>query len=1394
MSTTKGSKLFNSSLKDMLRYNATHLFIETFDRITKDHLYQDIHSDNDNSDTVINSLLIQAAQYGNTEVFKYLSEHRQYHSNNLMNIVMPPDVLSKHGNAYILQRYLEETAYRPILNAVRMTDNTKMYHLPLAIDSGSIQYVRLLLQHLKFNPLVSEDSDSDPDLVSDSDYDMDHEPSDSDSGSDSGGSGSVIVSNAFQFKRRGVSVEMLRVLHEEFNSLFGPDNNRTVWQAVLIHSVHCNMLDSVRYILQHMPAAGVSQDTLFTCLEECAKSGNIDIFEAFTSGLPAKYFKSFYFNSIVSKAVNNGHESFIKQLYINHPIVPKKLLLHYLQIPSGATLDNVDISQAKLTVTPLAAIRHDDIVALAHSLTLTGYKIGRMDKELCRQMSEAMASRLSSPTKEDRKLKFDKNVQDHNNSSLINLIKAIGKPGSNITEDIVCDFIANCKSTSTSFQKKAMEVAAIRSPMIMMELHTRLGIQFSYKCLANAIKHKQYEAIEQLIASLNPTQNLNMIIRATCCMILGVVKEDLFSMLETFFDFEKPIDNVDDLELLTNFIYRSYIGDRPDIIQLLKQCVGEHSGPKTMQLFIPELSTLCSMAKRNAYRSLNYHFNSTTFTNMSTSIRLRTLHSILNVAYQHGAHRVIEMCNDLIKSNSSPLIQSQSSQSTHIDRQSSQRMDTSFHLVFRDRRIGMMIMGHVGHVHKCTSNCQSPPIKGAQLLANNSLIDYIRYGTTEWFLKAYSMIDPNSIGHNTLLLNEAMIRCNTRVIDVLLANPNMSLPLNTENKKTQLFSDQFINAVSQCTHPEWERVFDEYLMITAQTSPLSLSQKVWSKVSHPLFIRKLINVGVELPKLKLNDVVMGNLTKAWLKDKPWALEMLKLLMERSLITCKTFIFQLLLKAIKFNATPVVQHLLEFVSNTQFLRNDDTYCDIILWCGMYGRVEHLDMLYKLDMVSLSSSDVQVSLRVAFGQAAIGGHLAMAKLLHTFIMSINPSGNIQYVIDHFHTVLANRHLDMLDFILSIVPITEQVKIDTIHHRVLSVDLIERLLQHPNNNLRLGQVLASAIKGGNNNREVVEKLLMLLSGQPSTDHNIVNYNYHPALKVAAEKGDLETITRLMDNEPTLRLTIHHIGALVDRVGTHNGRLTDDDVIEWLTTHPDRAPRFTKYLSKVLAKAASKSHKLIKFIVGQVGGRLRPNHFKTALTVCMERGDIQSMEYIIQLALKSNSAQVEDVDPMDEDEDEEYDPEDENEEDDRVDHNFVFKINDIILSWKMSCNIASLEYLFDKRYVGVDKSQSALQELVDEACKSGRVDIIRMVHKHCATPSQLQTYIPSMESIYEASDNNHHQVLSYLFEGVRGSSSPFQIAEVRMDMSKLLRAVRMHSCTNGNIKIIKMCDHLVC
>ncbi|GAM19294.1 hypothetical protein SAMD00019534_024690 [Acytostelium subglobosum LB1] len=1324
------------SLVDMLRFNATDMFIKTFDSIADDYPIDN------------NNLLRQAAHYNNVTVFNHLISRMKIEAT-----CVEFDVMFRYGNLYILQSYLAATGHRLLPQA------SSMRNLPLAIDSGNVEFVRLLLQHFT---VVGDDEDN-------------------------------RIGLRHSLERRGIRLAMLRLLHEEFHILF---DLTELWQAALLHSTRCNIIDSVQYILDNMPSRAQIHfpvQLLSKCLQKCAKSGNIDMFQSFIStSFGAEYLTNGRdIKNIIDAAKDNGQETFIKHLLQHHfgngniSQSCENQVLNLLGLPrsaSGSGPTNVSLATARLQLRPLTALHIENMAALETLID----QIDDLGPLMCQGMSHKMATFISSPRATPLNFK---------NSSLANMITAVGRKGSKITADIVLQFIANCNHQSPRSLDLAMRAAAGYSALVMKELYTRFNVP--YQGVSKALESRCRETFEFLFQNASDTKYLDRHDAKVSAFIYVAHPSTSLSDVKLILNhldyvrscvrlcvcaasnphvevFEYVInqftrEQLNDKEI-ANIIYQALVKDRIDNVRLLERLF-DHD--KTKPLLRPTLETLNSMAEHNCYRTMEHYFNSKTFIDKSCVHQLGVLHSILKIGYQHDFPRLIMMCTDQIKLRTLSVHQFVKSktlidQGLHVYQAiSSLSMETAFHTVFRDTKLGMMVMEQIGRVHKSLGINDKHLIKGSQLIDRHCLIDYIKYGATEWFLKYYS---PSNVvgyimqGGASTLLQVAMSKCDTRAVEVLLANPEIRL---TDEQSRLIFKH-----ISSCTHPQWETMFDQY---ASSLSTIELRESDMALVRHPSFLRKLIQHGAKLPLLHSQeyfDSMIGN--NGWL-NKQWALEMLQL-MDQRLIISPYFHTHILDKSMEHNLAQVIQFYLGQDSNiVQRLldakNSDFNCCSLINLCCKHGRQDYLDILSNTIVRHEPESFRDLDdLRDYFTLAAQNGHLGMVERMHSHCMKAMAKDtcyrdSMDIVNqDLMSEVFEKGHLDVANFILTALSsqpdLPVEYNIDKIHPSIKSTDLIDRLKALPYINLSVS--------------------LQMPAEQPDA-------NTPEDLKKAAEVGNVDNIRTILSKDTATRiLNSSHLGSLIDRVGLPGSMVTEDLIIEF-AKHLDQSEEQLepKKLAKLLTSAASKSLTLIKLIMEQYSKDYytNPNSavhlmlgsqcFHMVVEACINRGDNEALEYLVQIAQRVCNKRLY------------YGMED--------DHRFPDYIR-----LELFCNTSALNHLFDHGHISVDDVKSdALVHLIDRACENGRLDIIRVVHQRCTTPTQLKRHLPSMKAIYYASDSNHHKVLSYLFEGdvdvgVDGplprSQSAFQRSVIQMNMTMLLRVVRRHSCLNGNLRIINI------
>ncbi|GAM19166.1 hypothetical protein SAMD00019534_023410 [Acytostelium subglobosum LB1] len=573
-------------------------------------------------------------------------------------------------------------------------------------------------------------------------------------------------------------------------------------------------------------------------MKRCAKAGNIIMFQRLINifvGFEECLGKA-DLSELVKVACDHRQMDSLQYLINNHypqnisirsPIskIFRPLLIKDSSSSEPTFLAIEELDVAKIPMSLLAGIRSDDL-EIVRSFILSGDDEGpigvdvfELDAKLCRRMSASMAALIVSP----RIYRFKFGIQ-----SLVSMVEVAskGKHASNITVDIVCSFILNCDfDPHTDVIKSALVLAAGFSVQVLELIHKRFNINITQKSdiLRNAIQMQCCETMSYLFKHLDQKAISNIIFFNHVDIFQHGTLECVTLLMDQYADFKESLlaissslqnDNIEVLEYVINqtslkakdkqvegyslndIIQSAPYNYRPKVIQLLEQ----RFGPVTKSsLEIPSTTTLNQWHRSgNAHHIIGCLFNNS-FTKESRTDILRFLYTTLK-QWTHYTH-VVMLCTDHIKAitslDSVGTLQHdvEVTPPTHL---ASSRLQTALHSVFKDHKLGVLIMSHVGHVHRSLSIPLDNVIKGSKLLDNHSLSDYLRYGATEWFLQSYSNSIFMSKTHhqfvvNSSLLGQAFLKYDSKVIDALLTNPQ----IDDEGGERQHI--EFVTNLSSCT-------------------------------------------------------------------------------------------------------------------------------------------------------------------------------------------------------------------------------------------------------------------------------------------------------------------------------------------------------------------------------------------------------------------------------------------------------------------------------------------------------------------------------------------------------------------------------------------------------------------
>ncbi|GAM26251.1 hypothetical protein SAMD00019534_094260 [Acytostelium subglobosum LB1] len=519
--------------------------------------------------------------------------------------------------------------------------------------------------------------------------------------------------------------------------------------------------------------------------------------------------------------------------------------------------------------------------------------------------------------------------------SLLHMVKAIGKPGSNITPDIVCQLIDNCDLPEPDKLDRTFELATETSLGLMQRIHTHFNLPYMDWSLTKAVQsghvdialHLASQQTDEAVATKAALKliawhpitmdNLTLILDTLpfvksnpeiCAWAVCNPSFEVFKHIISLFTNEQ-LEGTDHLQ---DIFYQALIENNSRYLEYIQQRFAN------TEVEVPELDaqSLMNHINNNHYLFIEKHLDSPSFTDLPTVNQLRTLHAMIDYAYQMVTTRIIKLCKDRINKLDGTYVRQQDDHDQEMDidqPKASLKLESTLHMVMRDEKLGKMIMSQIGSIHNKHGIDRKQVITGKQLLYNHNLREYIKYGATEWFLQSYND-NGNKLRLNKTLLLEAFARCDTRAMNVLLANPLMCL--------NGSFDKHFVTNVSSCSHPHWESVLERYVLTLDSLQPagITISGNVLAHVRHPSFLRKLIEMDIQLSlvdddgdrnKSRWGDKTLKSsfteiMVDASLKQS-WAVEMLQLMLKNKLLTTRTGKV-LLLKAIELNITPVVEIL------------------------------------------------------------------------------------------------------------------------------------------------------------------------------------------------------------------------------------------------------------------------------------------------------------------------------------------------------------------------------------------------------------------------------------------------------------------------------------------------------
>ncbi|GAM28188.1 hypothetical protein SAMD00019534_113640 [Acytostelium subglobosum LB1] len=866
---------------------------------------------------------------------------------------------------------------------------------------------------------------------------------------------------------------------------------------------------------------------------------------------------------------------------------------------------------------------------------------------------------------------------------------------------------------------------------------------------------------------------------------------------------------------LDSFLDDACLKDKPEVFAIIKQ--------SSIKLSLQHIHLAASSNSYKVLEFLLFTWLESPFNNQAPKLRLRTFQSILNLGYFLGHTRIIHMCNSIIKD-----IKVDDKISLHQDvimaepSPTSSRMSTAFHQVFCDRRVGIIIMRMIGSIYRTTLGVKDEKlIKGKQLVESDTLLDYIKYGANDWFLKGYNSV-ANIYPMSSRLPMYAFIYAESDILNTLLANTNMTFADDDQSHETVL--EAFIEQNARCKRPGWEQCID-LLMVNTSRCMLPIDEELISKIQHPALLSKMLNISDTT--LPINDHIV------------------KVFFSQTIVNPKAVDMAQLKRYTDLSSSPM-NRLLHTKLNNLKPKNDHFQTlaiSLFYQSGSDGDMETFERFIrgtpKMDEVLL------IALVATFQTALKHGHIGMVKRIHEIITS--SEGVVLHQTYRPLFLMAQPLLvgdmDSVNFLLALPiedepesdedddyydsdsedsddRVSKQVDIMDINESILSLDLLKRLMLRPSVNTSFCYVMARAIL--KRDQDIINYL----------EHNFDQFqtDYRYALGAASSIGDVATAKTILANHyhdclPPLHVSIivleddeerpkalpalsdshfdeddndfikamnlgipnwaridpavgmlianqierggklmigiSHMYQIIGSVSHPQSKMTEEVVhtiiCKWISFRPQAKKKSD--MINIVQCAAYHSHSLIKLVHSVFTKPIQRAHFIEALPQCAKRGDAQSIQFIIDVA---RAAPLTTRPKVDRDE--------------------------IIPS-----NVESLKVLLDNGIISKTKTdwESQILGFMNEACNGGQIKPIQSIDHLYNNPlaGNIPQYVPSLRAITSAAMDNHYQVISFLFGEESQSSVWRAMAQHPQHIIRLLKLLRFKAFKFGHMKVIRWC-----
>ncbi|GAM28189.1 hypothetical protein SAMD00019534_113650 [Acytostelium subglobosum LB1] len=1303
----------------MIQYNATQYFITEYDRVASTYPPN-------------NTLLTHSIEYNNQRVFDHLLQNTnmsipmKYGEKDIYTDVITAVVTS--GNVYMLQTFFDMTGHGFI-------KGLKGRHLGIALSHNNEHFARLLLQHL-IVPFGSLKCD---------------------------------------MTGPGIKVNMLRLLNEEF-AIHRMLNNSESWLSIVEKTISCDMAESVEYLLNHMPSDITTSNRWSRFIRKCCSNGYIDTLKVIIQHPNVTGEYKVINKRCLGDAIDSGQVHIVKYLIDEHLDLISDAIASSKKMVESAmdlghlgmidmlldemtnntnvkfamqTVDHKDLSKVPLL---LEAVKCDNISVAQLILKecdplAQGEWTDEVESILLNTMTHEMGMLIAS--QKHRPLPLT-------DRTLKKMMNKLNDREGKVTVELVKTLISN-----NHFGHDLEKYSKLAGHSLeLMQLVTREG-NYTFDYLEDAIKKGNVECIIYLSTHVQPSDNdfdndyqqyiMDEAIKSCTLDTVRAIFDHLAERptkipLLSFNSLECAINNTTEVfEFVLNRLMDRKVCDPGMMDKALWIACKENNLFVLKILVDPKIGGVVSLehydiaATSNSYQVIEYLLktwpSSPFIINMTNERRLRTINTVLNIAYGHGFIRIINLCHSIfkdirsIKNRCLDVRGEIDDDHLTLDKMdliiptstSSSRMSTAFHMVFRDKRLGMIIMRMIGDLYRTSfgiKDCQL--IKGKQLVDSDILVDFIKYGANEWFIKSFNSVS-NIYPFNSQMISYAIIYANAPILDILLTNTNMTFAIDSS------LPDMLLTYLKQ-NGPYYKNAgWDSIISVVKSSigrSTLAVNNQTFAQTEDGSRIIKILTGSENIEHWLALDHDILREAFSLITD-----EMERFIAELSkddVLTKEDF------------------DMIEVFSASIYSNPIVAGC-MLLSCADHGLQEDLDHILRYIPASqLPPNRVMNS----FSEAVRYGHFEFAKRLFTIITNDLPTDEME-IIDPLFLLNDKLKQGLLDQAMFLCDLPNNnnpnngrnTSVVDIHPRILSIGLLRRLMAHPNIRCTFQSVMARAILNGD--KDCIDLLEL-------NQDLVFETDYRQALWAAARIGDVALVDMIMTRHPRgcmplqdveeygnefspIKRARHRaalwacvepaVGLVMARhIASGNinkfGIDTLSNIMEstccpqtkmtyevvqafiksWLeTTNNDQD------IIDILKNAASHSYSLIKLMHTIF---IEANHrllFTRAIPQCAQRGDTQTIKFILDVAQDATAATG----------------------------NGPLNLNLNVLTDLKSIKISDVDVMTMLMDTGIIQNTQQYHPIIvgvlDHACSNGLVDMMTFIDQH-QTDIRL---VPSLQSI---------------------------------------------------------------